>query len=349
MGREATRRILVLALSLVIAVALAVPALAQSGVPGGPADQTTTLPGAEATEQPAESPIESLNGDPSFTPWWAMTHTPATAWSSSGEDAQSAGQVPQWRYLQVIGPGESDRLPTVDPRTNVQAWIDATRVGPVGPPPEIYFGDPPPDTTALGVPARIVGNPDSYEVPLKEHFFSYEALHHNLPVTAEGLVEMEDGSSWYRIGERRYVQTAGVRTPRPSDRKWDGRWIDADLREPAMITAYEGDRPVYSALAVKGLSASQTPLGTYRIMRRVANEIMDSATLGIPRNSANGYYLREVLFTQYFTGDGAAIHYNYWRSNWGYAGSRGCLGLNYDDSAFFWDFASIGTPVYIHN
>ena len=43
---------------------------------------------------------------------------------------------------------------------------------------------------------------------------------------------------------------------------------------------------------------------------------MDSATVGIPRNSPRGYYLQNVLYTQYFTSSGASIHYNYWSSMW---------------------------------
>ena len=60
-----------------------------------------------------------------------------------------------------------------------------------------------------------------------------------------------------------------------------------------------------------------------------------------------GYYLKNVLFTQYFTSDGASIHYNYWSSNWGYAGSHGCLGVAYNESKFAWDWADVGTPVYV--
>jgi lipoprotein-anchoring transpeptidase ErfK/SrfK len=54
------------------------------------------------------------------------------------------------------------------------------------------------------------------------------------------------------------------------------------------------------------------------------------------------------LFTQYFTGDGASIHYNYWSGNWGYAASHGCLGLTYADSAFLWSWAGLGTAISIH-
>ena len=86
----------------------------------------------------------------------------------------------------------------------------------------------------------------------------------------------------------------------------------------------------------------------FTILRRVANETMNSDTIGIPRFGPGGYYLTNVLFTQYFTGDGASLHYNYWSGNWGYAGSHGCLGLTYGDSAFLWQWAHLGTPVVIH-
>jgi lipoprotein-anchoring transpeptidase ErfK/SrfK len=86
----------------------------------------------------------------------------------------------------------------------------------------------------------------------------------------------------------------------------------------------------------------------FTILRRVANETMNSDTIGIPRFGPGGYYLTNVLFTQYFTGDGASLHYNYWSGNWGYAASHGCLGLTYADSAFLWTWAGLGTPVSIH-
>jgi lipoprotein-anchoring transpeptidase ErfK/SrfK len=75
---------------------------------------------------------------------------------------------------------------------------------------------------------------------------------------------------------------------------------------------------------------------------------MDSSTIGIPRTSPGGYFLEDVLYTQYFTNDGASLHYNWWKGTFGYPGSHGCLGLNRDDAAWFWEWASIGTTVVIH-
>src|SRR5581483_98788 len=280
------------------------------------------------------SPVPS--GD--FTPFWVMTDKPTTAWDSDQPDAGARGQIPQWRYLQVIQQADSNRLLAIDPRTSERQYVDAGAVGPVGPPPDEYFDPPPPDDEAMNLPARITGSTEIFERPENQPYFALDEVEHNTPINVEGMVDEGDQGVWYRVGDQKYVPQSHVRLPTPPDRTWDGRWIDANLTEPAMVTAYEGSTPVYAALAVKGSTAFQTPPGVYRILRRVQDETMDSSTIGIPRSSPNGYYLKGVLFTQYFTNDGAALHYNYWRSNWGYGASHGCLGMNYDDSKFFWDF-----------
>ncbi len=74
---------------------------------------------------------------------------------------------------------------------------------------------------------------------------------------------------------------------------------------------------------------------------------MDSATLVITNAGPGGYLLKNVLYTQYFTADGASIHYNYWSGNFGYRGSHGCLGMNLDDALWFWEWADVGTPLVV--
>jgi lipoprotein-anchoring transpeptidase ErfK/SrfK len=126
-----------------------------------------------------------------------------------------------------------------------------------------------------------------------------------------------------------------------------GKLIVAELTDPCIVTAYEDGKAVYSTLSLKGTSGWTTPTGFFTILRRVANETMSSETLGIPRDAPGGWHLKDVLFTQYFTHDGASIHYNYWSSNWGYSGSHGCLGMPYDDALWFWEWAEVGTPLAI--
>ena len=280
---------------------------------------------------------------------WVMTFRPTTAWSSADADAESLGQVQQWRYFQVLDGGANGRLAGIDPRTNAKVFIDAEAVGPVGPPPDDYLAPAPPDDSTLAVPGRIIGSTELFERPENQRYFALDEVPTNTPVSVQGMVDGAGDSTWYRVGDDQYVPSNHLRLPTPPGRTFEGRWVDANLTEPVMVTAYDGDTPVYSALAVKGASAFQTPQGVYRILRRVQNETMDSQTIGIPRTSPNGYYLKDVLYTQYFTGDGAALHYNYWRSNWGYAGSHGCLGMDFDDSKFFWEFAGVGTVVYVHS
>ncbi len=127
------------------------------------------------------------------------------------------------------------------------------------------------------------------------------------------------------------------------------RWILVE-RSAMLARAVENCRIVYEAPATLGTDGYPTPLGRFHIHTRVEDETMDSTTIGIPRGAPGSYYLKNVLYTQYFSTDGAAIHYNYWSAPEAfgrYPGSHGCVGLMLDDARFFWDFATIGTPVII--
>lgn len=124
------------------------------------------------------------------------------------------------------------------------------------------------------------------------------------------------------------------------------RWIDVDLAGQT-ASAMIGEIPIYTALVTTGKDGWETPRGTFAILYRVENETMTSAAIG-----AEEYYvLDDVLYTQYFTDRGHALHLNYWRDD-SYFGnvrsSHGCVGMRLADAAFFWDFAHIGTRVVIH-
>jgi lipoprotein-anchoring transpeptidase ErfK/SrfK len=123
------------------------------------------------------------------------------------------------------------------------------------------------------------------------------------------------------------------------------RWVLVDIatqRANAMI----GSEVVHTALVTTGKQGWETPKGTFRIGYRVANETMTSASIGAEEE----YVLENVLYTQYFTNEGHALHLNYWRSD-NYFGripsSHGCVGMRLADAEFFWRFASIGTRIVI--
>ncbi|MBV9547962.1 MAG: L,D-transpeptidase, partial [Chloroflexi bacterium] len=219
---------------------------------------------------------------------------------------------------------------------------------------------------SIGMPGRIVGSGNVRTWPMSTGDSLLRTLGHNAPVRVVHTVAGEDSGEWYRVNwldpasyepiGLGYVHNSVVRLPRlrytraVADRADDApNHFEADLREPALITAFEGGAPVWSTLTLKGTVTKSTPLGYHRVLWRVANETMTSERVypPIPRDAPGGYYLTGVLWTQYFTSDGASIHYNYWSSNWGYAGSHGCLGIGYNEAHFAWTWAGVGTPVYV--
>ncbi len=157
---------------------------------------------------------------------------------------------------------------------------------------------------------------------------------------------------WYQIGPNQYVYGNYVSRGNPAEIDYGPgeRWIDVDVSKK-VARAMVGETAVYTADVTVGREGWKTPAGTFGILRRVESEIMDSATIDIPRDSPDGYYLTGVLYTQYFLPTGQALHYNYWVPDEAFgnaASSRGCIGLRLADAKFFWDFAELGTPVVVH-
>lgn len=136
--------------------------------------------------------------------------------------------------------------------------------------------------------------------------------------------------------------------PLPPPGPWE-RWIDVNLTTQR-VTAMLGDQAWYTALATTGMPGWETPTGSFRILYRVYDETMRSETLGIPPGP-DSYVQEHVLFTQYFTRAGHALHLNYWRPEYYFGSvpsSHGCVGLRYADAEFFWNFATVGTRVEVH-
>lgn len=114
-----------------------------------------------------------------------------------------------------------------------------------------------------------------------------------------------------------------------------GREIVVDLSSQ-MTYAYEDGVLQRSALVSTGLPATPTVQGSYSIYRKY-----DSQTMSGP-----GYYLPGVQWVMYFY-QGYAIHGTYWHNNFGNPMSHGCVNMTNDDALWFYNFASIGTPVYV--
>ncbi len=140
-----------------------------------------------------------------------------------------------------------------------------------------------------------------------------------------------------------------VAAPAPQAAPAGEHWAYVSLTTQ-LIYAMNGQTPVYVGLVTTGKPGFATPRGSFRILRRVANETMDSQTISILRTSPQGYYLPNVLFTQYFTWAGDALHFNYWQPECVFGQtptSYGCLGMGYTDARFFWTFLQRGDRVVL--
>ena len=124
--------------------------------------------------------------------------------------------------------------------------------------------------------------------------------------------------------------------PSPPSQTRSGKWIDVNL-STQIVTAYEGQTSVYTALASTGTQWTPTVVGTYEIYVKYASTTM----------SGPGYYLPNVPYTMYFY-KGYGLHGTYWHSNFGTPMSHGCVNLATPDAEWFYNWAPIGTPVVSH-
>ncbi|MDQ2683548.1 MAG: L,D-transpeptidase family protein, partial [Chloroflexota bacterium] len=162
-------------------------------------------------------------------------------------------------------------------------------------------------------------------------------------VGADLWAKTSDGDFVYARNIGRNAPVAAP--PLPPNAPSVGRWIDVNLTQQLMV-AYDGRDVERVIVTTTGMAGWETPPGAYQILWRVANETMDSDAIG----AEHFYKLEDVLFTQYFTDLGHAIHYAWWRTpqTIGRPGSHGCLNTLLDDAQFLWDWATIGTPVIVH-
>lgn len=319
-----------------------------------------TLVLSAAAPATAQSDSGSPEVQPVTDPTWAVALQSVTLRSQPDDGGQSFVTLRALSPLQILGYA-GDWAYVYNPRSHGTAFVKADQLGPGDPPSAYAEMDAPPVEQDMDRQGHVGQDTPLSFYPTDDDAAAYTQLPSGSAVELTGSLHDDAGQEWYRTADGDYLPASAVVFPPPPSapsltvtpsspgRTFAGHWIDVNLNLPARMTAYDGATPVRSMLTIIGRGPLATPSGTFSIIRRVANETMDSSTVGIPRNAAGGYYLTNVLFTQYFLPGGQSLHYNYWSSNWGYPGSHGCLGLSYADSAFMWNFAGLGTPVSIHH
>jgi lipoprotein-anchoring transpeptidase ErfK/SrfK len=91
-----------------------------------------------------------------------------------------------------------------------------------------------------------------------------------------------------------------------------------------------------------------TPVGIYSVLAKERDVVMDSSSVGIPINAADGYLL-DVEYAVRFTQRGLFVHSAPWAVNqMGYEnGSHGCIGLSTEDAQWYFDTVNVGDPIIV--
>lgn len=283
---------------------------------------------------------------------WVASVQDAPVWADL-EGSLLLGLAPPATPFKQVEPQDGPRLRVQDPFSGVDTFVEALLVGPIGAPERVV------------VPARWWGMLAVDESNLRAEPTRRAPIVAQLPagvpviVSAwvEGEEVLPDNPTWGRLADGAYLHSSVFRPvalpavpPPPGDVSPEvGRWIDLNLTHQVVV-AYEGLAPVYVARTSTGRPGWETNEGLFRIQRRVEKETMDSSTLlGLDAKRAD-YKIENIRWTQYFTSDGKALHENYWkpRDQFGIPSSHGCVGLVAEDARFFWEWGTVGTPVYSH-
>lgn len=91
-----------------------------------------------------------------------------------------------------------------------------------------------------------------------------------------------------------------------------------------------------------------TPVGTYTVLAKEEDIIMDSSSVGIPIDDPDGYLL-DVEYAIRFTARGLFVHSAPWAVNsLGYQNtSHGCVGLSTEDAEWYFNTVNVGDPIIV--
>lgn len=135
---------------------------------------------------------------------------------------------------------------------------------------------------------------------------------------------------WFRIGDELWVSDRDVRAPTPTDApagiRAGERWIDVEI-DHQVLTAYEGERPVFATLTStgrgRGKSEQATPKGVHRIWVKLRSADMDN----LENAEASRYYaIQDVPWVMFFE-KGYGLHGTFWHRSFGNVRSHGCVNL----------------------
>ncbi|MCL4507309.1 MAG: L,D-transpeptidase family protein [Chloroflexi bacterium] len=159
---------------------------------------------------------------------------------------------------------------------------------------------------------------------------------------------------WYQIsdeyaGNAFYVKAEHIRpippsefTPISPDVPMEEKRMEVNLKQQ-VATAFEGDKPVFSARVATGASFRMadgtvqnfgTTPGAHRIFLKLPSQHMVGGAAG----DSDYYDLPGIGWVSYFTTSGIAFHGTYWHNDYGKPRSHGCVNMLPEDAkwVFLW-------------
>jgi lipoprotein-anchoring transpeptidase ErfK/SrfK len=339
--------------------------IASGSQAGGPT--TTATPAVEVTANPAAgaksvpldqklaisvthgtltaimvtSPAGSVRGilAPAATSWAsAEPLTPTTTYTVRANMADSAGRsvVKQWQFT------------TAPPSAVFHAQItpgDGAVMG-VGMPVEVETNTPIPDAQRAAFERRLTVTATP-AVAGAWHWFSSTDLHWRpaqywAPGTKVKVVAAING---YDAGNGVW----GERDVTVNYSIGDSHVSTVDVASHTMTVTDNGK--IIRVIAVStGRDKYPTKGGIHVVSDKTPKTIMDSATVGIPRNSPDGYY-ETVYWDVRISDSGEFVHAAPWSvGDQGHTNvSHGCVNVSPADAQWFYDYSQVGDVVNVLN
>ncbi|HJR79358.1 MAG TPA: L,D-transpeptidase [Anaerolineales bacterium] len=174
------------------------------------------------------------------------------------------------------------------------------------------------------------------------------------------IVQRDEKSIWYEIYDSHlkrnyYVPSHDMRlipddelstlSPEVPDEE---KRIIVDL-STQLVTAFEGEKLVFSERCASGVRGTDTPKGEFRTYHKGPSVHMTNE--GDAVESESVYSLPGVPWCAFFTGAGNAFHGTYWHNDYGRPRSHGCVNLPSESAKFLYRWTKPNVPPdedYLH-
>ncbi len=166
------------------------------------------------------------------------------------------------------------------------------------------------------------------------------------------VITREEKSIWYEIYDSElktsyYVPYHDMRlmadeelTPLSPEVPTADKFIMVDLRTQ-MVTAFEGDKMVFSTRCSSGGEGTSTPTGEFSTFNKWSSFHMTNQD---EEGATTPYHLPGVPWTSYFTNAFHGFHGTYWHNDYGRPRSHGCINLRSEDAKWLYRWSTPTVP-----